>query len=46
MKYGGLFLLNEIDLLEPSAVAGYAGLPFENGLTLIMAVSEPAKPGA
>lgn len=45
MKYGGLFLLNEIDLLEPSAAAGYASLPFENGLTLVMVVSEPAKPG-
>ena len=46
MKYGGLFLLNELDLLEPSTAAEYASLPFENGLTLIMAVSEPAKPGA
>ena len=46
MKYGGLFLLNEIDLLEPSTAAEYASLPFENGLILIMAVFEPAKPGA
>jgi cobaltochelatase CobS len=44
MKFGGLFLLNEIDLLDPATAAGLNGILDGDPLRLPTPMAEPTKP--